>query len=103
MESKKFYDYETESKDKLTSPRMHFRNMNTVSGVMGFPFRLITYGGLYDEPYDVYQYGDSKIFIVGGDAHCHVEGELGKYEEGIVFRCDKKDKEEIIKQIRKVR
>ena len=125
--TKKFYDYETESGNKLMSPRMHFRNMNNLGGLLGFPFKLIPskmsreqtqhifiededglkYAtandpSIYQEPYDAYSYKNNKIFVIGGDAHCHVGEELGKYQEGIIFSCEDADKEEIIKQIKKV-
>lgn len=125
--TKTWYDYETESGNKLMFPRMHFRNMNNVGALMGFPFKLIPSKmsreqtkhvfiknkdklkyvtkndpSLYQEPYDTYMHKDTEILVIGGDTHCHVGKELGKYKEGIVFFCDETDKEDIIKQIKKV-
>ena len=99
---KKFYDYETESGNKLMFPRMHFRNMNNVKALIEFPFNLTIPRGLYTEPYDTYSYKNTDILVIGGDAHCHIKGELGKYKEGIAFYCEDADKKEIIKQIKKV-
>ena len=99
--AKTWYEYETESGNKLMNPRMNFRNMNRTGGI-NFPFNLTKPGDLYAEYKDIYSYKDSEIVVVGGDAHCHEGEELGKYQEGIAFFCEETNKEEIIEQIRRV-
>lgn len=97
---KKFYDYETESRKKLIFPRNHFRNM--CRSEFSFPFETELIQNQYKKPFDIYKYKDAKILVMGGGAHCHEGGELDKYKEGIVFYCEEKDKDEIIKQIEKI-
>lgn len=97
----KFFDYETESKQNVVFPRNHFRNMHNLGSLVGFNFEIVERGKVYD----IYSEPKTKalIYVVGGDAHCHKENQLGRYQEGIAVLCEEKDKEELIKEITKVK
>ena len=98
--TKHWYDYEEESGDRLIFPRNHLRNIIKSTELFSFPFELVERNS--GKPYDVYVFNECELLVVGGGSHCHVGEEFGKYNEGIVFFCDETEKEEVIKQIRKV-
>jgi len=104
MTEKQFYDYEAEGGTGLMSPRNHLRNISKYLGFVTCPFQLTEANDLYAHPYDIYheEKTNSHIWVIGGDAHCHVGEELGKYEEAIVLYCKPEDKENLIKDISKV-
>jgi len=98
----KCFDYETESGEKTVFPRVTFRNMHQVRAAINFPFNLVERDN--NKPYDIYKDPESSalILVIGGDKHCHVNGQLGKYKEGIVIECEEKNKDILIKKISSV-
>jgi len=106
--TRKFFDYETESKKRLIFPRIHFRSMSRAEGEIGFEFEMIgpfIHSEFHSKSYDVYS--DSKtnalIYVIGGDAHCHTEERKGRYQEGIAILCEEKDKKRLIRRITKIK
>jgi hypothetical protein len=77
--------------------------MFNARAVIGFPFDLAERNGLYTHPYDIYidPKTNSEIWVMGGDAHCHTEEELGRYKEGVVLYCEPEHKEDLIGRISK--
>ncbi|MCD4771611.1 hypothetical protein K8R30_04335 [archaeon] len=103
MTEKQFFDYETEGGTGLMFPRNHLRNMLKAQATIGFPFNLVEKNGLYTHPYDIYSdpKTNSRIWVIGGDAHCHTKEKLARYKEGIVLYCKPEHKEDLIKRISK--
>ena len=97
---KKLYELANEGGTDPRFPRHSFRNMSNLSEM----FPLIRVDLDDSMPYDVYKIKgcDAEIMVVGGDSHCHVGAELGKYKEGIVFLCEESEKQKVITALNKL-
>jgi hypothetical protein len=104
MTDKISFDYETKCKTGLMFIRNQFRNKSNLKWATKFPFDLEEKNDLLSHPYDIYTdpKTNSKIWVMGNDAHCHVGGKQWEYKEGICIHCEPKHKKGLIKKISRV-